>query len=850
MLLRLPSIHFHSHSHSHSTPTSASATTASSASTCTFVFPGVSSTPATLSRANSSSSLASNVPELSTARGLHDTSNLPLSSSLLQIEQQQHQKSVQATLACNSYPISALLTPAPHLSNNKTTSYSPTANKKPLHYSYSFMADIDKLDKTVFDAIILGTGFTQTIVAAALARAGKTVLHLDENDYYGGESGAFGFRDLLAWADKISSTFSDNALTHDNKDKIEFEKSVSRAHSHVEVQLYKDDKSNDTVIDLASVIASHKDSSVEDRIKAVSDHITTAYQSKGQSKEEKEAIHILASWASGTGSVATAANFSSVSFSQVHALEEFLKTSRKYNFDLSPKLLYSRGSLTNLLISSGIGKYLEFKLLERTAVYEALTDKVEMMPTSKEDVFVSKALSLKEKRQLMRFLQFAVDYENQKEVWRDYKDAPFTQFVQNAYGLSDKVLTAVVYAIGFDGNDEATTTDGLKSVKVYLQSLGRYGNSAYLCPLYGVGSELAQAFCRVSAVYGGIYMLQHELDKHNVDRNTNQWKSVVDHTGQALQANQLICTREYLSRDMDAYIEARTLNKSYVSHCILVTDRSAFGETTLCKTLFPMGSLVLNAGETPARKNEHTISVLQLCGGTMSCPTDRYILYFWAESDTPDGTAKEELTAAIRKLVHIPGDPLSLKAPSSASASESEANAASATAANPAGGSAVEEAQPRMSLDQELDMDQVHEEILKAEKKLFEEIENNNPVAAGSTAPASSSPNTESPSKALSTKAPQNSKSSSALSTVSTVAPRALFSLFYKRTTSWPRVPYPIGSENLTPLPENITVLKPMNHSLDFEAATEEARVVFERLCPGEEFLPPTPDPEEGEFGY
>jgi hypothetical protein len=42
----------------------------------------------------------------------------------------------------------------------------------------------------------------------------------------------------------------------------------------------------------------------------------------------------------------------------------------------------------------------------------------------------------------------------------------------------------------------ATTTDGLKSVKVYLQSLGRYGNSAYLCPLYGVGSELAQAFCR------------------------------------------------------------------------------------------------------------------------------------------------------------------------------------------------------------------------------------------------------------------------------------------------------------------------------------------------------------------
>jgi hypothetical protein len=36
-----------------------------------------------------------------------------------------------------------------------------------------------------------------------------------------------------------------------------------------------------------------------------------------------------------------------------------------------------------------------------------------------------------------------------------------------------------------------------------------------------------------------------------------------------------------------------------------------------------------------------------------------------------------------------------------------------------------------------------------------------------------------------------------------------------------------------------------MNHSLDFEAATEEARAIFEKLCPGEEFLPSTPEPED-----
>ncbi|KAF8978173.1 hypothetical protein BGZ46_006754 [Entomortierella lignicola] len=702
------------------------------------------------------------------------------------------------------------------------------------------MADTDSLETTVFDAIVLGTGFTQTIVAAALARAGKTVLHLDENEYYGGESGAFGFRDLLQWADKVAPASSDNDLNEENKDKIEFEKLVARAYDHLEVQFYDEPNGgNNTVIDLAAVLSSNSAASVEDRVKAVGEHIKAKYTNKDLSKEAKEAIHILASWASGSGSSLTEANFKTVSSAQIRNLEEFLKASRKYNFDLSPKLLYSRGPLTNLLISSGIGKYLEFKLLERTAVYEALTDKVEMMPTSKEDVFVSKALSLKEKRLLMKFLQFAVDYENQKEVWEDYKNAPFLQFAQRAYGLSDKVLTAVVYAIGFDGNDNATTTEGLKSVKVYLQSLGRYGNSAYLCPLYGVGSELAQAFCRVSAVYGGIYMLQHGLEKHNVDRNANVWKSVVDQSGQTLQANQLICTREYLSKDMDSYLEARILNRSYVSHCILVTDRSAFGETTLCKTLFPKGSLILNPGETPVRKNEHTISVLQVCGATMSCPNDRFILYVWAESDVPSRTAKEELAVAIRKLVHIPGDSLSLKAPTSEStpAAKADTNAPQHlgdAAATAAGG----DENPRMSLDQELDMEQVREEILKAEKKLFEEGENNTPVP--------SRPST--PSGKPASKAFQKSKSSATLSTVPTVAPRALFSLFYKRTTSWPRVPYPIGSEKLTPLPDNLTVLKPMNHSLDFESATEEARAVFERLCPGAEFLPPTPDPEEGAF--
>jgi hypothetical protein len=143
-----------------------------------------------------------------------------------------------------------------------------------------------------------------------------------------------------------------------------------------------------------------------------------------------------------------------------------------------------------------------------------------------------------------------------------------------------------------------------------------------------------------------------------------------------------------------------------------------------------------------------------------------------------------------------------------------------------------------MSFDQELDMDKVRAEILEAEKRLFEESEASmpQPQSSSSSKPAS--------------RIFQKAKSVGGLSTVPSEAPQALFSLFYKRTTSWPRVPYPIGSEDLKPLPSNLTVLKPMNHSLDFEASTLEARQIFEELCPGLEFLPPTPEPDDGSSSY
>lgn len=77
--------------------------------------------------------------------------------------------------------------------------------------------------------------------------------------------------------------------------------------------------------------------------------------------------------------------------------------------------------------------------------------------------------------------------------------------------------------------------------------MGRFGKGAYLCPLYGGGSEIAQAFCRVCAVYGGIYILDQPLTKYTVDNETKEINGIVTMEGQEYKAEKIISGIDYLN---------------------------------------------------------------------------------------------------------------------------------------------------------------------------------------------------------------------------------------------------------------------------------------------------------------
>ncbi|NXU86631.1 RAE1 geranylgeranyltransferase, partial [Xiphorhynchus elegans] len=95
---------------------------------------------------------------------------------------------------------------------------------------------------------------------------------------------------------------------------------------------------------------------------------------------------------------------------------QIVREGRRFNIDLVSKLLFSRGLLIDLLIKSNVSRYAEFKNATRILAFRE--GKVEQVPCSRADVFNSKQLTMVEKRMLMKFLTFCLDYEEHPEEYQ------------------------------------------------------------------------------------------------------------------------------------------------------------------------------------------------------------------------------------------------------------------------------------------------------------------------------------------------------------------------------------------------------------------------------------------------
>jgi RAB protein geranylgeranyltransferase component A len=441
-----------------------------------------------------------------------------------------------------------------------------------------------------YDVILVGTGLVQSILASALARAGKSVLHTDCGDFYGELDAVWtlpylesqkelGDKSFLFGSPPpsfVSSTENDDNQPSLSNLSIPLSPRGSfhdmKLHSMGKIQeprprrFTAGDQVRIPTWGPATVLGwqiPEKATTTED-----SDLLKEQPEEKSSTGPNHRLVLELTNWKLANGKYARLSTIDLdkiVTMREVAAEEILNRRSRSFAIDVSPGLIWAQGPAVLGLLQSSVSEYVEFKSLEKLWWYDGSNSKgLQAVPCSKNDVFASALLSPMEKRRLMKFLQLALDFsvaeaeaaeqaavdgkgvdgvplpaawetlnerhlnqgrslarpqnksvessgvEALQKCIRDEMD--FKEYLTSNAKLSPKLAALVRYALALDfGTHKMSVGEGMNNLGQHLQSLGRFGATAFLVPLFGSG-ELSQAFCRSAAVYGATYLLRRSVE--------------------------------------------------------------------------------------------------------------------------------------------------------------------------------------------------------------------------------------------------------------------------------------------------------------------------------------------------
>ncbi|XP_027201068.1 GDP dissociation inhibitor [Dermatophagoides pteronyssinus] len=196
------------------------------------------------------------------------------------------------------------------------------------------------------------------------------------------------------------------------------------------------------------------------------------------------------------------------------AIEEYGR-SRDWNVDLIPKFLMANGQLVKLLLHTGVTRYLEFKSIEGSYVYKG--GKIYKVPADEREALSSSLMGMFEKRRFRSFLIFVQNFNiNEPKTYCNIDPNKTTGAeLYQYYKLEKDTADFTGHALALYRDDDylqEPCLDLINRVRLYSDSLSMYGKSPYLYPMYGLG-ELPQGFARLSAIYGGTYMLDKPVDE-------------------------------------------------------------------------------------------------------------------------------------------------------------------------------------------------------------------------------------------------------------------------------------------------------------------------------------------------
>lgn len=224
-----------------------------------------------------------------------------------------------------------------------------------------------------------------------------------------------------------------------------------------------------------------------------------------------------------------------------------LGASRDYNVDMVPKFMMANGALVRVLIHTDVTKYLMFKAVDGSYVFNK--GKIHKVPATDVEALKSPLMGLFEKRRARKFFIYVQDYEESDPKTHEGLDLTRVtpREIYAKFGLDENTVDFIGHALALYRDDaylDEPALEFVKKVKLYSESLARFqGGSPYIYPLYGLG-ELPQAFARLSAVYGGTYMLSKPECRVEFDEEGKV--SGVTSEGETAKTKKVVCDPSYL----------------------------------------------------------------------------------------------------------------------------------------------------------------------------------------------------------------------------------------------------------------------------------------------------------------
>jgi len=220
---------------------------------------------------------------------------------------------------------------------------------------------------------------------------------------------------------------------------------------------------------------------------------------------------------------------------------------REYCIDLVPKFLMASGEFVDILASLDLSRYIDFVQVDGSFVYRE-NKGICKVPSTPVEAASSSLMGFFEKRRARDFFQFCASVNvSNTATWQghDLRTKQASDLFK-CFSLESNTIDFIGHALALFSNDNYLREPALSVVvraQLYMNSMMRFGKSPYLYPLYGLG-ELPQGFARLSAIYGGTYMLNMPFEGFVMDESDGQTVGVKA-GGSTFTADRVICDPSY-----------------------------------------------------------------------------------------------------------------------------------------------------------------------------------------------------------------------------------------------------------------------------------------------------------------